>query len=406
MRAAYTIGSAAVIVGALALAAGCSGTATSAERAKARVFVTPSNGAREVRPGATVAVAARGAHLRGVLVSTSGNALVGHLASGGTTWHSSGALALSRTYTVIVTGIGTDGKKFTTTSSFRTLTPRETFQATSLEGDNQQYGVGMPIVLTFSRAITNRAAVERALSITSSQPIVGAWYWDGNKSVSFRPKDYWASGTQVQFTAALNGVEGAKGVYGTSDLHVAFSIGPSLIAKLSTSTHYMKVYYQGRLFGNWPISTGAPGDDTANGHYLTIEKGNPVLMSGPGYTDFPVPWSVRFTWSGNYIHDAYWSVGQQGYVNVSHGCVNISPENAQTYYNLELPGDPVIVTGSPVAGTWDDGWTQWFLSWRQLLAGSALHAAVLAGPAGSSFVGASTVQAPPMAGPPGHGPVY
>ena len=64
----------------------------------------------------------------------------------------------------------------------------------------------------------------------------------------------------------------------------------------------------------------------------------------------------------------------------------MSPENAQTYYNLELPGDPVIVTGSPVAGTWDDGWTQWFLSWRQLLAGSALHAAVLARPAGSSFV--------------------
>src|SRR5260221_7255806 len=121
LRAAYTIGSAAGIVGALALAAGCSGTATSAERAKGRVFITPSNGAREVRPGATVAVAARGARLRGVMVSTSGNALVGHLARGGTTWRSSGALALSRTYTGIALAVGTDGKKYTTTSSFRTL---------------------------------------------------------------------------------------------------------------------------------------------------------------------------------------------------------------------------------------------------------------------------------------------
>jgi len=408
LRSAYTIGSAAVIVGALALAAGCTGTATSAERAKAaqaRVIITPSNGAREVRPGAGVAVAASGAHLREVVVSTSGHEVAGQLASGGTTWHSNGTLALSRTYTVVATGVGVGGKKITATSSFRTLTPRQTFQATSLEADHQRYGVGMPIVLTFSRPITNRAAVERALSLTSSKPIIGAWYWDGNKTVSFRPQKYWSSGTKVRFTAALSGVEGAKGVYGTRDIHVAFSIGPSLIARVGADTHYMTVYYKGQLYGRWPISTGAPGDDTANGHYLTIEKGNPVLMSGPGYTDFPVPWSVRFTWSGNYIHDAYWSVGQQGYYNVSHGCVNMSPEHAQTYYNLELPGDPVIVTGSPVAGTWDDGWTQWFLSWSQLLAGSALHAAVLAGPAGSSFIGASTVRAPAMVGRRGHGPV-
>ena len=370
---------------------------------QAGLVITPSNGAQEIKPAATVAVAAGGTRLRGVMVSTSGHALAGHLAKRGTIWRSSGLLAPSQTYTVIVTGVGTDGKKFTTTSSFHTLTPRKTFQATSLEYDNQEYGVGMPIVLTFNRPITNRAAVERALSITSSKPVVGAWHWDGNERVAFRPKDYWDSGTHVSLTAALSGVEGAKGVYGTRDLHVAFSIGPSLIAKLSTVTHHMQVYYKGKLFGDWPISTGAPGDDTANGQYLTIEKANPVLMSGPGYTDFPVPWSVRFTWSGNYIHDAYWSVGQQGYYNVSHGCVNISPENAQTYYNLELPGDPVIVTGSPVRGTWDDGWTEWFLSWPQLLAGSALHSAVLAGPSGSSFVGASTVQAPPMAGPRGHG---
>jgi lipoprotein-anchoring transpeptidase ErfK/SrfK len=336
------------------------------------------------------------------VVSTSGQPVAGHLASGGTSWHSTGALATSRTYTVVATGVGVGGKKISATSSFRTLTPRKTFHATVLEADHQKYGVGMPIVLTFSRPISNRAAVERALSITSSKSVVGAWHWDGNKTVAFRPRKYWSSGTKVSLTAALNGVEGAKGVYGTRDIHVAFSIGPSLIAKLSTVTHYMKVYYKRKFYARWPISTGAPGNDTANGHYLTIEKGNPVLMSGPGYHDFPVPWSVRFTWSGNYIHDAYWSVGEQGFVNVSHGCVNMSPAHAETYYRLELPGSPVIVTGSPKAGTWDDGWTQWFLSWNQLMAGSALHAAVFAGPNGSSFVDASTVQAPPMAEHRGH----
>jgi lipoprotein-anchoring transpeptidase ErfK/SrfK len=399
------IGWAVITVAALALATGCTGTSTSAKRPKAAqtgLTITPSNGARQVKPGAGIAVAARDAHLTGVVVSASGQTVAGQLSSGGTIWHSSDPLATSRTYTVVASAVGVGGKKITATSSFRTLTPRKTFQAVSLEADHQEYGVGMPIVLNFSRPITNRAAVERTLSITASKPVVGAWYWDGNKSVSFRPKQYWSTGTQVQLTAALNGVEGAKGVYGTRDLHVAFSIGPSLIARVGANTHYMTVIYKGQLYGRWPISTGSPGDDTANGHYLTIEKANPVLMSGPGYHDFPVPWSVRFTWSGNYIHDAYWSVGEQGFVNVSHGCVNVSPAHAETYYKLELPGDPVIVTGSPVAGRWDDGWTQWFLSWNQLLAGSALHAAVFAGPNGSSFVNASTLQTPPMLGHRGH----
>ena len=72
-------------------------------------------------------------------------------------------------------------------------------------------------------------------------------------------------------------------------------------------------------------------------------------MKGPGY-DIWVPWSVRFTWSGDYMHDAFWSVGEQGFTNVSHGCVNLSPANAETYYKLAVPGDPVTITGSPRGG--------------------------------------------------------
>ena len=88
-------------------------------------------------------------------------------------------------------------------------------------------------------------------------------------------------------------------------------------------------------------------------------------MVGPGYR-IEVPWSVRFTWSGDFMHDAFWSVGQQGFENVSHGCVNLSPAHAETYYKLAFPGDPVSITGSPRGGTWDNGWTVWFLSWKRV----------------------------------------
>jgi L,D-transpeptidase catalytic domain len=147
----------------------------------------------------------------------------------------------------------------------------------------------------------------------------------------------------------------------------------------------MDVFRAGKHFAHWPISSGKPGDDTPNGSYLTIEKSNPVEMKGPGY-DISVPFSVRITWSGDYLHDAPWSVGSQGFTNVSHGCVNMSPADAQTYYNMAVPGDPVKIIGSSRAGTWDNGWTMWFMHWKRWLRGSALHRAVHAGPHGSTFV--------------------
>ena len=277
------------------------------------------------------------------------------------------------------------------TSTFRTLAPSHTFLTQIFEGHNQTYGVGMPIILTFSQPITDRRAVERSLWLWTSKRVSGAWYWDGDATLYFRPRNYWPQQTSVRLVAHLNGVEGAPGVYGAHTLTQSFVIGRSLIAVANTATHHVRIYLNRRVFADWPISSGRPGDDTPNGTYLTIDKGNPVDMKGPGY-NIEVPWSVRFTWSGDYLHDAYWSVGAQGFANVSHGCVNLSPAHAQTYYQLAVPGDPVTITGSPRAGGWDNGWTVWFLRWRDLLQGSALHKAVRAGPNGSSFVKPGSVK--------------
>ncbi len=323
---------------------------------------------------------------------TSGDAVSGHFSQNGKVWHSQWALDVSQTYTVTATASGSGGGTITTTSTFRTLAPSRTFRTQIFEGSNQTYGVGTPVILTFSQPITDKASVERSLQLTTSKPVVGAWYWDGNQNLDFRPRDYWPTGTTVSFTGHLNGVQGAPGMYGTHTLTQTFDIGASVVAVGNTAAHRTQIYYNGKLRYNWPISSGRPGDDTPNGSYLTIEKENPVQMVGPGYS-ISVPWSVRFTFSGDYYHDAYWSVGQQGFENVSHGCINLSPADAQTYYNLAVPGDPITIMGSPKAGTWDNGWTEWFLSWPQYLQGSALHEAVQAGPGGSTFVDPSLLPA-------------
>ncbi len=107
----------------------------------------------------------------------------------------------------------------------------------------------------------------------------------------------------------------------------------------------MNVYRDGKRYAHWPISTGRPGDDTPNGTYLSIEKGNPVEMVGEGY-DIQVPYSVRITWSGVYLHAASWSVGSQGSTNVSHGCINMSPDAAAIYYAMS---SPATLSPSPAA---------------------------------------------------------
>jgi len=364
----------------------------------AELKITPANGSHDVDPSGGISVTAAKGKVTNVTVRTSGDPVSGALGDGGKTWHSTWTLDGSQSYTVTATGTGTGGSKITTTSTFRTLSPTQTFSTEIYEGD-QTYGVGMPIMLIFSQPITNRAAVERSLELTTSKPVVGAWYWDGDEHLDFRPQDYWPAYTTVSFDGHLNGVEGANGMYGTADLTQTFQIGRSLIAVASTTTHYTQIYLNGERIYQWPISTGRASLPTPDGTYVSVEKNNPVRMIGggapgsSGYYNELVYYAVRFTFSGDYYHSAPWSVIDQGTTNVSHGCVNLPPADAETYYNMSIPGDPITVTNSTAAGKWDDGWTEWFLPWSQYLQGSALDEAVEAGPQGSKFVSPSSLPA-------------
>jgi lipoprotein-anchoring transpeptidase ErfK/SrfK len=362
--------------------------------------ISPAPGAKDVNPGNGITVTAvNGGKITNVTVkTTSGDPVTGALSDRQTSWRSTYALPTDASYTVTATGADSGGHPVTATSSFRTPHPTSTFATEIYEGAGQTYGVGMPIMLTFSSPITDKAAVERSLQITASKPVTGAWYWDGSEQLDFRPRDYWPADTTVSFDGHLNGVEGAPGRYGLHDLTQSFNIGQSLIAVANTSTHRTQIYVGGKLAYDWPISTGRTTMPTPDGTYLTVQKSNPVRMIGgtkgtAGYYNELVNWAVRFTFSGDYYHSAPWSVVDQGTTNVSHGCVNLPPADAQTYYQMAIPGDPITIESSPKAGDWDDGWTEWFLSWRQYLAGSATHMAVEAGPSGSTFVNPSSLPA-------------
>ena len=357
----------------------------------AHISISPKNGVRQAKPNHGITVTVRDGTLTSVTAKSSGATVGGELDSASTSWQSRWTLSTGTQYVVRATAVDAEGRSITKMSRFRTLTPDTTASVQIFEGHNATYGVGMPVMLTFSKPVEDKKAVEKALVLTSSKPVVGAWYWDGDQALLFRPRTYWPQNVKVGFVGHFEGLQLSPGVYATHTLRQQWSIGRSLIVVASASGHQMKVYKDRKLFATWPISTGKPGKETPNGTYLSIEKANPQHMVGADY-DLQVPYSVRFTWSGDFIHAAPWSVGSQGFANVSHGCVNVAPDHAQTYYDMSIPGDPVTVSGSPKSGVWGDGYTVWFLSWTDLVKGSALHMAVRVRPDGSTLVRPSALK--------------
>ncbi len=102
------------------------------------------------------------------------------------------------------------------------------------------------------------------------------------------------------------------------------------------------------LFMKAPISTGLEYTPTPPGTFTVFRKTPSRYMQGPlpGVSsqvyDLPgVPWNLYFTNEGAVIHGAYWhdKFGQPW----SHGCVNLSPENAKKLYEWAAVGTKVIV---------------------------------------------------------------
>lgn len=59
------------------------------------------------------------------------------------------------------------------------------------------------------------------------------------------------------------------------------------------------------------------------------------------------------------MHAAPWSLSDQGKRNVSHGCINLSPDNAKWFYDQFGSGDPIVVKNSVGLYNQSDGADDW-----------------------------------------------
>ena len=312
----------------------------------------------------------------------------GELASDGSTWTARSLLEPATSYTLAMTGQNISGKPLTVTSTFTTekLSKKQEIVPTII-ANGSTVGVAMPVVVRFSGSVTDRAAFERRMSVTSEPSQPGGWAWYSNTEAHWRPVKYWASGTKVSVNLDVNGVNAGNGSYGQKSVTGGFTVGYSLIMKADLAAHQMTVVKDGQVIRTIPISGGRPGMETRSGTKVIIEKNASVIMDAattgvpvgsPGYYRTDVKWAMRETWSGEYVHAAPWADASHGRANVSHGCIGMTTANAKWLFDLAKVGDPVVVTGTGRKLDRGNGWTDWDVSFEEFSKYSALKATTAA----------------------------
>ncbi|MDT7840886.1 L,D-transpeptidase [Streptomyces justiciae] len=368
--------------------------AAAKKTSEADIKITPKDGSENASINNSAAVTVSKGTLTDVEMTTAdGTAVSGEISADKTSWKPSAQLERSTTYKVNAEAKDSEGRVAHENASFTTVSPSNSFLGYFTPDDGATVGVGMPVSINFDKAITNKAAVQKGITVSSSsgQEVVGHWF-NANR-LDFRPEDYWTENSTVTLKLALDGVEGADGVYGVQQKTVTFKIGRNQISYVDAKTKQMKVTQDGKTIKTIPISAGSPENKTYEGIMVMSEKFKETRMNGAtvGFTDNDgkgeydikdVPHAIRLTNSGTFVHGNYWGAKSIfGSVNTSHGCVGLSDTKGADdkgtagywFYNNSIIGDVVIVqnTGDKTVAP-DNGLNGWNLSWADWKAGSAV----------------------------------
>jgi lipoprotein-anchoring transpeptidase ErfK/SrfK len=339
----------------------------------------------DVRIDREVRLTASGGTLRAVKVTSSAGPLSGELSDNQKTWVSSGRLEPGVAYRIHSTGVRSDGKKVVKNQQFRTVDltlDEQTYPSVApLQGET--VGVGMPVIVTFDIPVTDKASIEKHMSVSATPRQPGAWHWMSDQEVHWRPRHYWRAGTDVDVDVDINSIPAGGGIYGQESRHVEFDIGDAHVYKVNMDTHQMRVLSNGSLLRTIPITTGEePKFTTRSGVKVILEKFRTKRMnsetigidrnSPDGYDIDDVEYAMRVTYSGEFVHAAPWSVADQGSANVSHGCTGMSTANAGWLYNMTRRGDVVEYTGTDKPMELTNGYGDWNLDFADWSSGSAL----------------------------------
>jgi lipoprotein-anchoring transpeptidase ErfK/SrfK len=361
-------------------------TSQAAQHSQAKVTSNVRAGARRVDIDRKIRLRVASGTFEDVHVTgPKGGIVEGRLSADKTRWVSNTPLQAASRYRVTSTAVDADGLKQDYESGFktRTLTLDEQTYPSFVPLQGQTVGVGMPVIIRFDVPVTDKASIEKHLKVVSQPAQVGSFHWISDQEVHWRPRNYWRPGTDVTVDADIAGVPAGNGIYGQTDRKLSFHVGDAMVSKVDMHSDQMRVFRNGKLLRTIPITTGQqPKFTTRSGTKVIVEKFRHKRMnsetvgidpnSADGYDLDDVEYAMRVTYSGEFVHAAPWSVGDQGHANVSHGCTGMSTDNAGWLYNMSKVGDVVQYTGTDRAMTMTNGFGDWNVSFAEYKAGSAL----------------------------------
>ena len=337
----------------------------------------------DVAPVTPLQVYAGHGRLTGVTVTDAeGAAVPGTLDPTGASWVADAEFGYGSTYAVTAVAVDAAGTEARRSGSIATVSPRTLTRATVFpSADTGSVGVGQPISVTFDEDVTDRAAVERRLQVTSTPAVPGSWSWLSDRTVHYRPEQYWPAHTHVAVDVDLYGVDVGGGIRGQEGEHVEFDVGAAKVAVVDAAELVLRLYVDDQLVKTMPTSLGKRSSPTPTGTYVVMQQSRSYTMrsasygvplDAPGGYETPVEYASRLSNSGIFVHGAPWSVGDQGRRNVSHGCLNVSVADAGWFYENFGRGDVVEVTGAGGRLDVTDGFGDWNAPWAEWQAGSAL----------------------------------
>jgi lipoprotein-anchoring transpeptidase ErfK/SrfK len=309
-----------------------------------------------------------------------GTPVAGELTPDGLTWHTVEPLDYNKRYTLNAQSLGLGGAT-SQQMTFQTHSPENLTMPYLLPNDGEVVGIGQPVAVRFDENIPNRLAAQRAITVTTNPPVEGAFYWLNNREVRWRPAQYWKPGTVVDVAVNTYGVDLGDGLFGQENVTTHFTIGDEVIATADDNTKTLTIRRNGEVIKTMPISMGKNSTPTNNGTFIVGDRFGHMVMDSSTYgvpSNSPngyrteVDYATQISYSGIFVHAAPWSVGSQGYSNVSHGCLNVSTSNAQWFYDNTKRGDIVEISntvGSILPG--EDGLGDWNIPWPQWKAGNA-----------------------------------
>ena len=382
----------------LAVLSGCTGAGPGSggdiRSAGDTIRISPKDGAKGVGTAGRIEVDIPDGRLERVRVTRIEAAqreeVPGEIADDGRSWKPAGGkrLRLAAKYSVEAVAVDGAGHRSARSTTFTTLVPEHRFIGYFKPENRSTVGTGIIVSFNFSRPIEHRAAVQKAIRVTAKPAVDVVGHWFGRSRLDFRPAAYWKPGTRVTVDVGLRDVEGARGVYGSQQKKVTFTVGRSQTSVVDVAEHTMEVRRDGRLISTVPITAGADKTTTYNGkmvvselHEVTRMDGSTVGFGGE-YDIKDVPHAIRLTQSGTFLHGNYWAADEIfGSENTSHGCVGLRDVKggggstpAGWFFDRTLVGDVIeVINSSDRTVAPDNGLSGWNLNWKQWKAGSALR---------------------------------